>query len=110
MHNLQHDVIMYSSKFHVCCWQPFWLPDFGASCNLCDHCSADEVETKMHFLLRCEAFEEIRENYFTKFSSKITNFSYLNDTDKFKIVLGEGDHAYLAAQYILACHTLRDSE
>ena len=68
------------------------------------------VRQMMHFLLRCEAFKEMRKNNFIKFNSKITNFNDLNDIEKFKILLGEGDHAYLASLYILACHTLRDSE
>ena len=38
--------------------------------RLCDHCSADEVETEMHFLLHCEQSHEIRNHYFSKCSSK----------------------------------------
>ena len=40
------------------------------------------VRQMMHFLLRCEAFKEMRKNNFIKFNSKITNFDYLNDIEK----------------------------
>ena len=84
-----------------------WLPKEN---RICDHCSTGEVETEMHFLLQCEELDEIRNTYFSKFSSKITNFNDLNDLAKLKVLLGEGDWAYLAAQYVSACHNLRDGE
>ena len=71
-----------------------------------------EVETEMHFLLQCKTFSEIRNIYFNKFNSVISDFKELNDLSKLKIglLLGEGDRAYLAAQYVSTCHNLRDSE
>ena len=68
--------------------------------RICDHCLTGEVETEMHFLLQCEQFNEIRNNYFNKFSSKITNFNDLNDLAELKVLLGKGDQTYLAAQYV----------
>ena len=62
----------------------------------------------MHFLLKCEKFNETRDIYFEKFSSIISDFKEMNDLSKLKILLG--DRAYLAAQCISTCHNLRDSE
>ena len=40
----------------------------------------------------------------------MSDFKELNNQSKLKILLGEGDRAYLAAHYISACHNLKDSE
>ena len=47
------------------------------------------------FLLQCKTFNEIRNIYFNKFNSVISDFKELNDLSKLKIglLLGEGDRA-----------------
>ena len=88
---------------HKKSWQP-------KENRICGHCSTGEVETEMHFLLQCETFIDIRNSYCNKFNSVIADFKDLSDLSKVKILLGEGDRAYLAAQYVSTCHNLRDSE
>ena len=84
-----------------------WQPKENRACG---HCWTGEVETEMHFLLKCETFNHIRNIYFNKFNSVISHFQELDELSLLRILLGEGDRAYLAAQYISACHNLRDSE
>lgn len=84
-----------------------WLP---REQRICGHCTTDEVETEMHFLLYCPKYEKIRQQYFRIFSNKIPNFSLHNDNEKLAYILGEGQHSRIAAKYVAACHTLRDSE
>jgi len=88
---------------HKKLWQP-------KENRTCDHCLTGEVETEMHFLLKCEAFKDTRDLYFNKFNYIIPNFIDLDDISKLNFLLGEGDKTYLAAQYIQTCHNLRGSE
>ena len=84
-----------------------WQPKENRTCG---QCLTGEVETERHFLLQCKTFEETRNIYFNKFTSVIPGFKELNELSKLKLVLGERDRAYLSAQYVSACHNLRDSE
>lgn len=63
----------------------------------------------MHFLLKCDKYNNIRAEYFKKFDLLIPNFTKLDDNKKQQILLGEKHAANLAAQYVTACHKLRDS-
>ena len=45
-----------------------------------------------------------------KFSITIKNFSSLSNDQKLAVLLGEGPTALIAAQYIAACHELRDTK
>ena len=77
--------------------------------RLCGHCSTAEVETEAHFILKCGKYNDIRLEYYRKFELLIPNFTVLDDYDKQNILLGEGPAAHLAAQYVTACHKLRDT-
>ena len=68
------------------------------------------ASTEMHFLLQCEKFNYTKNIHLKKSGVIISDFKELNDKSKLRIPLGEGDRAYLAAQYISTCHNLRDSE
>uniref|UniRef100_A0A3B1JC70 ribonuclease H n=1 Tax=Astyanax mexicanus TaxID=7994 RepID=A0A3B1JC70_ASTMX len=83
-----------------------WLPREE---RLCAHCSTGEVETEMHFLLQCEKFKETRNFFINKFNYLIQNFETFSLLEKLRITLGEGHTAPLAAKYVSACHSLRDS-
>ena len=86
-----------------------WLP---AEQRLCCHCSLNEPETELHFLTKCEKFKYIREIYFPKFEMVTKgSFSELSDEEKLPVLLGEeSKSSKLAAVYVSACHTLRDSK
>ena len=48
-----------------------------------------EVETEMHFLLKCDKYNNIRLEYFKKFDMLIPNFTKLDDSKKQQILLEE---------------------
>ena len=83
-----------------------WLP---TEQRVCGHCTTGEVETEMHFLLKCDKYNHITVEYFQKFDLLIPDFTKLEDCEKQKILLGEGHAAHLAAQYVIVCHKLRDT-
>ncbi len=62
------------------------------------HSSTGEVETELRFLPHCKTFIDIRNIYFDKFNPVISGFTELNDHSKLKILRGEGERAYPAAQ------------
>ncbi|KAF7665457.1 hypothetical protein LDENG_00143140 [Lucifuga dentata] len=68
-----------------------WLPPED---RICSHCMTGEVETEMHFLLKCNKYKHIRIEYFNKLNSIIPNFTELHDSEKLKIVLGEGHEGH----------------
>uniref|UniRef100_A0A671W6R3 ribonuclease H n=1 Tax=Sparus aurata TaxID=8175 RepID=A0A671W6R3_SPAAU len=80
--------------------------------RLCCHCSLNEPETELHFLTKCEKFKYIREFCLPKFEIVTKgSFSKLSDEEKLPILLGEeSKSSTLAAVYVSACHTLRDSQ
>ena len=84
-----------------------WLP---RDQRICGHCTTDEVETEMHFLLHCPKYEQIRQQYFLIFAKEVPNFYLQNDNEKLSHILGERHSCKVAAKYVAACHTLRDSE
>ncbi len=61
------------------------------------------------FLLHCHKYISIRNLYFNKLTNLIKNFTAISDTEKIKILFGEGQTAALAARYVWMCHSLRDS-
>jgi len=65
-----------------------------------DHYLTGEVETEMHFFLKCEAFKDTRNLYFNKFNYIIPHFKDLNGISKLNFLLGEGDKTFLADQYV----------
>nr|WPH61295.1 reverse transcriptase [Somniosus microcephalus] len=75
--------------------------------RICDQCLAGEVETEMHFLLKCEKFNTSRNILFNKLSQTTPDFKELDDLSKLRLVLGEGDRPYLGAKYVTTCHNLR---
>uniref|UniRef100_A0A4W5RDT1 ribonuclease H n=1 Tax=Hucho hucho TaxID=62062 RepID=A0A4W5RDT1_9TELE len=84
-----------------------WLPKEE---RVCGHCTTGEVETEMHFLLYCDKYSSPRDTLFTEMTTFIPNFNSLNPEEKLKILMGEGAMAPLAAKYVFACHSLRDTE
>ena len=84
-----------------------WLPREE---RLCSHCDKQEIETELHFLIQCDKYQLIRELFFPKFIQIYPNFPAIPDTEKLQILLGEERScAKMAAQYVAACHSLRDS-
>ncbi|MGH0170434.1 UNVERIFIED_CONTAM: hypothetical protein FKN15_058820 [Acipenser sinensis] len=64
----------------------------------------------MHFLLSCPKYTELRERYIPQFKKQMAEFNLLSTSNKVPILLGEEKRtANLAAQYVSACHNLRDS-
>ena len=85
-----------------------WLP---AEQRLCCHCAASEPETELHFLIKCEKYNQIRQTYFLKLEAIRKGFLNLLDVEKLPILLGEDAKcSKLAAAYVYACHKHRDSE
>lgn len=84
-----------------------WLPKEE---RVCGHCTTGEVETEMHFLLYCDKYSSQRDSLFTEMTTFIPNLNLLNPEEKLKILMGEGAMAPLAAKYVFACHSLRDTE
>lgn len=68
------------------------------------------LKDEVHFLLKCKEFDKTRKAYFDKLSEATPDFKELDDTSKLRIILGEGNTAHLGAQYLTACHNLRDGE
>ena len=83
-----------------------WLPREE---RICAHCSTGEIETEIHFLLNCEKFSSLRALHFGEIANKVVNFPMLTSEEKLVVLLGEGAAAPLAAKYVSACHSLRDS-
>ena len=85
-----------------------WLPREE---RLCQQCSTNEVETEVHFLLRCEKYTDIRERFLPKNRQKCPEFDALSEPKKAQYLLGERKEcAIIAASYITNCHSLRDSQ
>ena len=84
-----------------------WLPREDRLCSLC---SQGEVETELHFLLQCDKYKDIRASFFPKIKAKYKDFDATIDKSSLKDVLGEQSKcSFLAAQYVLTCHQVRDS-
>ena len=85
-----------------------WLPKEERFCQLCKE---DKVETELHFLTECSKIQPVRTKYFPKFKHKHPEFDNMTDINKIPLLLGEHiESCSLAAEYVSACHTLRDSE
>ena len=79
--------------------------------RLCCHCTTREPETELHFLTKCEKYEQIRQTHFPKLEAIQKGFLNLVDIEKLPILLGEDPKcSRLAAAYVYACHKYRDSE
>ena len=84
-----------------------WLPREE---RLCSHCDTEEIETELHFLTKCNKYEQIRQHFFPKFEKQFPNLPNLPDSNKLQILLGEEMCCQnLAAQYVATCHSRRDS-
>lgn len=79
--------------------------------RICGHCTTDEVETEVHFLLKCPKYESEPRAFFKELELWIPEFQDLEEADQLQVVLGGGSGpvARSAARYILLCHNLRDS-
>uniref|UniRef100_A0A0E9XKN1 Uncharacterized protein n=1 Tax=Anguilla anguilla TaxID=7936 RepID=A0A0E9XKN1_ANGAN len=64
----------------------------------------------MHSPLTCTKYLQIRKKYFQKLSQIINYFNFKSKEEKCAVLLGEGSTAPIAAEFISACHNLRDSE
>ena len=65
-----------------------------------------EQRRETGILLQRKNFYEIRNIYFNKFNSVISDFKELNDLSTLKILLGEGDRRHVAVQYFCAWQEL----
>ncbi len=83
-----------------------WLPPEE---RVCGHCTTGEVETEMHFLLKCDKYRYVRVEYFQRFNLLIPDFSMPDENNELCILLREGHAAQLAAQYVTACHRIKDT-
>ncbi len=72
---------------HKKSWRPTGERVYG-------HCMTGEVETEMHFLLKCDKYNHIGVEHFKKFDLLIPNFTELDDSEKQQILLGERHAAY----------------
>ncbi len=75
-----------------------WLPPEE---RVCSHWTAGEVETEMHFLLKCDKYGDVRTEYLQRFDSLMRDFSVLHENNKLRILLGEGG--------VTACHRMRET-
>ncbi len=83
-----------------------WLP---LDERFCGHCTTGEVETEVHFLLKCDKYRDVRTEYFQRFNLLTPDFFMLDENNKLCILLGEGHAAQLAAQCVTACYRIRDT-
>ena len=87
--------------------RPTWLPRQE---RLCSHCDQGAVETELHFLIHCNKYEGLRDQYFTKIINIFPDFLNLSDPERLPVLLVEReDCCRLAARYVAACHELRNS-
>lgn len=84
-----------------------WLPKEERVCN---ECRSGAVETEAHFLLHCDKYTTLRESLYCQIQHIIPEFQSLHETDKLKILLGEGPSSSLVAHHIYNCHKLRGTE
>ncbi|KAI4904413.1 hypothetical protein NFI96_007497 [Prochilodus magdalenae] len=75
-----------------------WLPREE---RVCGHCGSGEVETETHFLLHCQRYMHIRDRYLKKFNIETPGFSELPETEKLRVLLGEGRNPALAGRSLL---------
>ena len=56
--------------------------------RLCKVCSSAEVEDEFHALLKCGAYQNIRDNMFYEISATLPDFNNFSDNDKLVAMLG----------------------
>jgi len=69
------------------------------------HCSSDEVEDEIHYLLNCEKFKDERSNLIFFISLGCPNFIQLQNMEKFIWMMNSEDHEILIKIcYFIAKH------
>ena len=51
--------------------------------RLCSLCNSNEIEDEVHFVCKCTALTDLREELYGQVENRIENFTDLNDNDKF---------------------------
>ena len=77
--------------------------------RLCRLCTQADIEDEFHVLIRCDNYRTFREQLFNEIQKKCSNFSYLNDRNKFLYLLTcDGEILKKVGQfvkYILNAHS-----
>ena len=74
--------------------------------RFCPFCT-NQVETEIHFLIQCQAYNSPREELFETLLKTRPSFNYYTPTEKFKYLLSE-DLALSSAKYIHKCFQIRN--
>ena len=71
--------------------------------RLCELCDSGQIEDEIHFMTKCTAFTEERQQLYNNVSPYIVDFNQKSDTDRFLILMGNANICKITAR---ACHEM----
>ena len=77
-----------------------WLPKEE---RLCTHCTLQEVETELHFLTRCQLYQDIRDTFYPQISSTQKDFRNMDNNKRLPYLLGEIQTCDITAATFISC-------
>ena len=60
--------------------------------RICYFCTGNKIEDENHFLLDCKAYSQIRDTFFSKLETKITDFKSLSHDTLISLLMNSSDY------------------
>ena len=67
--------------------------------RFCPFCK-NKIEDEIHFLTECKCFKDLRKELYDNVSRKTRNFTALENTEKFRLLMSNNNLTHLTAKYI----------